>query len=370
MPARVRVDSITVRVEQDAGAGPREISVNVWHERLRSPARLLHTVVPPDLARFGDDQSASNDDSRRSFMNNRAISKLVACASPLATLAFLSVSLGGCGAAEPGDVANSEPAATTSDALTITIGGTNSGLEYYQACTENNTCPNPGKRYVAYGAGGFYTFKSMTIGASFPCTNDFFGTDPNPGVHKACYYANYTHDVDLNQTGVVSDGPRTVAFGANGVFAFKTISGAYSCNTATFGSPISFGTNACYTALPGYRWAATEPNGIVTGLNNEPVAFGTNGRYFYKIVSGSINCNTGAFGDPLPNAINKQCFRLHASKDADENAGLGVPPGIPVYGSGLNGFYLPGPSSNGICSNAGFNGDPDIGQQKHCFLPF
>ncbi|MFC1434032.1 trehalase family glycosidase [Streptacidiphilus sp. N1-3] len=50
---------------------------------------------------------------------------------------------------------------------------------------ENGTCGFSGQRTVAYGADGDYLYRTFAGGAA--CTNTAFGNDPLPGVAKSCY---------------------------------------------------------------------------------------------------------------------------------------------------------------------------------------
>jgi hypothetical protein len=114
--------------------------------------------------------------------------------------------------------------------------------------------------------------------------------------------------------------------------------------------------------------AAANENGTISGLNREPVAYGGNGRYVFKILSGTQGCNNSLFGDPVV-GVSKTCYRLGLHAIADEGGSIPQSADQVLYGSGLNGFYLDGSGSlaGGSCTNAAFGGDPDVSQTKHCF---
>ncbi|WP_035058413.1 carbohydrate-binding protein [Andreprevotia chitinilytica] len=64
------------------------------------------------------------------------------------------------------------------------------GPSGYTFCaTENQTCNFSGTRTVAYGANGTFAYQNFT--SSTACNNTVFG-DPLNGVVKACYYTNVT----------------------------------------------------------------------------------------------------------------------------------------------------------------------------------
>lgn len=61
------------------------------------------------------------------------------------------------------------------------------GPDGYQFCMyEGKTCTFSGQAMVAYGADGIFKYKTFTDGA--PCTDEAFGGDPAPGSDKRCFY--------------------------------------------------------------------------------------------------------------------------------------------------------------------------------------
>lgn len=155
---------------------------------------------------------------------------------------------------------------------------------------------------------------------------------------------------------------------ANGVFNFKTINGNYTCNNATFGDPTPGVVKACYLALPDYNVAAQE-GGTMTGLFKTPIAYGASGRFLYKIVTGSANCNVATFGSDPAFGVLKSCYKLFVPFIADEGQSVNQSQTFTYwYGSGTNGLYLTHAlAGNGICSFTNFGGDPDFGVPKHCY---
>jgi hypothetical protein len=252
-------------------------------------------------------------------------------------------------------------------APTTTIGPAGQSLDYFQCGIESETCFWFGEKYVAYGANGSFIFKSITD--SRPCTNETFGGDPAVGVVKACYFANYRLSAGENHLGRLPSGtPFNVAYGANGVFNFRTLSGDYNCDNTTFGDPIAGVVKACYLPLPDYNFGAVEA-GVLSGLNNTPVAYGANGHFVYQVRSGSMPCTNEEFGtDPAVGTV-KLCYRMDVPFIADEGGSYSVDAQFVavLYGSGLNGSYLRSSAHSGPCTNTAFGGDPDVGVFKHCF---
>lgn len=302
-------------------------------------------------------------------MSHRLNTNLLKHSAPFMAAAVLSTAIGACSGTASEGTDNGEGSVSSTSAALL-IGPSGHSLDYFRACGENETCPSASGRYVAYGANGGFLFKSVLGFGSFSCTNSFFGGDPAPGYTKACYYANFTYRVNENQSSVTTSA-RAIAYGANGVFNIATKTGSYDCNNATFGDPIPGPSKACYEALPDYSFAASE-NGTITGLSQEPVAYGANGMYVYKILNGTQACTNAVFGQDPAVGLTKTCYRLRGSTIADEGGTIPQSVNVILYGSGLNGFYLSGTgySAHGSCTNAAFGGDPDVGQTKHCFYIF
>ncbi|MGW1727657.1 alpha-L-rhamnosidase-related protein [Streptomyces sp. NPDC002306] len=111
---------------------------------------------------------------------------------------------------------------------------------------QNGTCTAAAGQPVTYGTFGAFTTLRAT--GDTPCSDATFG-DPIPGESKACYTATggpvgYATNC-AEETGTCAfSGQRTVAYGARGIFVYRTFTGGTSCTTAAFG-----GTDP----LPGVR---------------------------------------------------------------------------------------------------------------------
>jgi hypothetical protein len=276
--------------------------------------------------------------------------------------------LAACGGAGSSTGGSPETIGSTHDALTI--GTLGKSLSYSLCAVEGATCGAPNS-YVAFGGNGSFVFKKSAPEFGIACTTTVFGANPAPGAN-ACYAAPYEAGPAENAAGT-ANGPREIAFGANGVFNFQTITGAYTCNRTTFGDPLPNVVKACYSALPFYSFGASE-GGTMTGLFNTPVAFGAHGNFVYKIVTGSAPCTRDFFGtDPAPGIV-KTCYEFDDGKVADEGGSMdntgAVAQGF-SYTSGFDGIVNPLFSIDPLgsplpCNNATF-GDPHIGTVKHCY---
>jgi len=270
----------------------------------------------------------------------------------------------GCGATDGAMGADSN--STVKAEQPVLLGSSN--LDYTQCANENGTCLiGTGGRYMAYGANGKFNYKFVNAG-TVNCNYATFG-DPIQGTVKACYYANFANPVAQNAKAYAYN--QYVAYGANGTFNFKRIYGQYTCNDATFGSPIS-GTKQCFTALPGYSYKMDEGQSFNFGTATYAMAFGANGNYYFKNVTGAVTCDRTTFGgDPVPN-VAKACYLIDAWYVADEGGsfnmnGKGYTSCTAYYSSGQHGNMLTKSAFSGTCSSSFFGGDPDWGISKKCF---
>ncbi|MEH3085258.1 MAG: hypothetical protein PGN26_01665 [Xylophilus ampelinus] len=112
-----------------------------------------------------------------------------------------------------------------------------------------------------------------------------------------------------NGTCAVS-GMRTVRYGANGKYVYKTAMGNVACNNATFGDPAmgvvkSCAVDASAAAVQTWSYCAGE-NGSCAVSGTRQVRYGAGGRYAYKTVTGGVSCSNAVFGDPAVGVV-KAC---------------------------------------------------------------
>jgi hypothetical protein len=102
-----------------------------------------------------------------------------------------------------------------------------------------------------------------------------------------------------------------IAYGAYGAFNYTTATGATSCSNATFGDPVANESKACYTRTgspAGYSTTCAAEGGTCTFSGTQTVAYGARGVFLYKTFTGSAACTTAAFGsDPLF-GVAKSCY--------------------------------------------------------------
>jgi alpha-L-rhamnosidase len=128
-------------------------------------------------------------------------------------------------------------------------GGTAVPTGYTSCAAENGTCAFTGAKSVAYGANGIYTYQTLTGGAS--CASTVFG-DPDYGFVKSCYVGAVTTGPSGStycapENGLCSfSGTRTVAYGANGTFTQKQLTGGTPCDNTAFPDPLVGTVKACF----------------------------------------------------------------------------------------------------------------------------
>jgi hypothetical protein len=266
-----------------------------------------------------------------------------------------------CSAAPPQESLSSKAQEITP----VTMGG----MTLFPCSTEGTPCvigAGPAK-HVAFGSGSSFTFldKSGTVN----CDAATFGAPAGSG--RTCYTWPYALlGPEFSSQNVAGN----IAFGANGSFLYKQMSGAFTCDRATFGGDPTPGVfKACYQAVPEFSQAVTEGSNMqVNGPT--PVAFGANGGFTFKVLNGSIPCNLATFGtDPQPGVL-KTCYTFGQPLLVDEGTEwslsgplLASRAGKVFFGSGLNDRFMSTNMMAGGCDNTFFTGDPDFGTFKHCW---
>jgi hypothetical protein len=278
---------------------------------------------------------------------------------------------------------------------------------YYICAKENGTCSFLGATSavdVAFGANGNFVHRRFNADPNSPpaastlcASSAFFNVDPAPGVTpKSCYVSpvsnsipyGYTKCADENSSGLPStsgpqyvcyfNGPATVAFGANGNYVFATLTGPAPCDRGHFNwaDPAPNVQKSCYitTDPPGYASCADE-NGQCNFPGTATVAFGADGDFFYKTLTGGTACSDTVFGDPAY-GVAKKCYLPAGPAGyqycSAENGTCHLAAGGLVY-YGFNGSFAarafaPQPAGLDIpCNNSTF-GDPAFGTVKACFI--
>lgn len=140
-------------------------------------------------------------------------------------------------------------AADQAGAAPVYAATTTSVTTWTKCATENATCSFSGSRQVRYGANGVYVTKTLTGPVS--CSNGTFG-DPVVGATKSCEIASTTSAPALTWTECAKEygtcsvpGTRQVRYGANGQYAYKSVTTSVTCNNSVFGDPAVGASKTC-----------------------------------------------------------------------------------------------------------------------------
>lgn len=290
--------------------------------------------------------------------------------------------LASCTVTDGTEVTPAEQSAVSAQAIqAVDLEGT-SNLGFHECATEGPESYCQAARFgslVAFGANGQYNYK-IAGNSALKCSTDVFG-DPIQNVKKRCYFSVYRQVAVEDSLGWV--GRKTnVAFGANGRFVFANVTGNYTCGLSTFGGsakdPAPYVKKACYAPLIDYVFAADEtvpPTSIALGANPRPVAYGANGKFAYRVLSGTVSCENDTFGDPI-GGVQKACYVFDSGYQyfGAEDETLVFPAAsrcTMTYTSGLGGASIVrqflSSDSPVKCSNEAFGTDPAPQERKYCF---
>jgi alpha-L-rhamnosidase len=154
----------------------------------------------------------------------------------------------------------------------------------------------------AHQSGGYVYLTGVQPG-SYTVT-----ADPGP----AGAPTGYTQCAAENGTCSFS-GTRSVAFGGNGIFTYRTLTGGTACDNAVFGDPAYGVTKACYTGpvttgQAGSTFCAPE-NGVCAFTGTATVAYGAGTSFTDTALTAGTPCDNAVFGDPDYGVV-KACFVL------------------------------------------------------------
>jgi hypothetical protein len=264
---------------------------------------------------------------------------------------------------------DADQAPVESTQLALGPGPTETQMGYNIACNEYEDClVGEGGRYMAFWYGGKAVYKYFPAGV-MKCNRDSFGgSDPWPGQTKACLVSAFGKQVSQNSRSTASN--QFVAYGRDGKFYFKKINGSYTCNDSTFGNPIS-GTKACYTAVPTFTYKVMQGGSFDVGSSTYLAAYGVDGWWITNLVTGNVTCNSDSFngGDPYwPKQ--KACYILDKYRIATEGEYFNLSGSCSKvsYVDSWGSANEVGKSlTSGYCNNSTFGGDPSPGHTKYCF---
>jgi alpha-L-rhamnosidase len=132
----------------------------------------------------------------------------------------------------------------------------------------------------------------------------------NPGPAGAP--TGYTSCAAENGTCSFS-GTESVAYGADGIFTYQTLTGGTACDNAVFGDPDYGIVKSCYTgpvtAGPSGSTYCAPENGLCSFTGTQTVAFGAGSSFIEKTLTGGTPCTDAVFTDPDYGVV-KACFLI------------------------------------------------------------
>lgn len=163
---------------------------------------------------------------------------------------------------------------------------------------------------------GAFTATSGITGASADANYVYLtGVQPgsytvasNPGNYGVP--TGYTKCADENGTCAVT-GTQSIAYGANGIYAYTTASAATACTNAALTDPDYGVVKACYTgpavAGPSGTAYCGPENGLCAFSGTRTVEYGAGSSWTSKTLTGGTQCTNAVFGDPDYGVV-KSCF--------------------------------------------------------------
>ena len=208
--------------------------------------------------------------------------------------------------------------AAGASSLLMSLGGQPSSGGSWQACAkEGEVCRFSGTASVTYGAGKSWKTLRFTNGAN--CSNTAFGGDPAPNQRKTCYTSMPWRPCASEGGMCQFSGAASVTYGAGSQWRTRNFQNGAPCNNSAFGGdPAPNQKKMCYlegsagTTVSNRidsRWArcANEGGNCRVG-GQRSVAYGAQGKWVYRTVSGGITCSNEAFRrDPNP-GVAKACY--------------------------------------------------------------
>ena len=182
---------------------------------------------------------------------------------------------------------------------------------------EGAVCAFTGTTEVRYGADGTYVYQTFTDGTA--CNNEVF-SDPLFGTRKSCAIKIPPAPTEWTFCAAEGDvcaftGTAEVRYGANGVYAYRTLADGTACTNAVFGDPIYGTVKACAIRTPPapteWTFCAAE-GGVCAFTGTAEVRYRANGAYVYQTLLDGTGCTNWVFGDPIYGVV-KSCDLRTAS---------------------------------------------------------
>lgn len=165
-------------------------------------------------------------------------------------------------------------------------------------------------------SGGAFTATSGVSGASADANYVYLtGVQPgtytvasNPGTYPTP--SGYTSCASQNGTCSFT-GTESVAYGANGIYSYTTVTGGTACTDAALGDPNYGVVKSCYVGAvvagpSGTAYCGAE-NALCSFSGTRTVAYGAGSSFTTKSITGGTPCTNAVFPDPDFGVV-KACF--------------------------------------------------------------
>jgi alpha-L-rhamnosidase len=170
---------------------------------------------------------------------------------------------------------------------------------------------------VVWSGGTFTPTTGVTCATRDGDYVDLTGVQPgtytvaaNPG--GTATPTGYTSCASQNGTCSVT-GTKSIAYGANGIYSYRTVTGSTACTDAALGDPDYGFVKSCLvgpvTAGPSGSTFCAPENGLCSFSGTRTVAYGAGSTVTQKSANGGTSCGNTVFGDPDPGVV-KACFLL------------------------------------------------------------
>jgi hypothetical protein len=248
---------------------------------------------------------------------------------------------------------------------------------------EGQFCSFNGFAKVSFGNGNRKVILTKSNGVN--CSVSGFGSDPALGVVKQCQiFINPNLPKGsmecVNENGFCSfSGLRKVEYGANQIFASKTLTNGTSCSNVVFGDPIYGIKKSCHLYPESLWTSCAQEHGDCFTEESTVVRFGTQGRYLFKPVDGdlkatSTECTSATFGQDPALGLEKKCEISPLppkgvwTQCAAEGSSCNFQGGRTVAYGGNGNYVYKFVRGSIECTNAAFGMDPDFMTTKGCYF--
>jgi alpha-L-rhamnosidase len=170
---------------------------------------------------------------------------------------------------------------------------------------------------TAYSGGSFNPVTG--VGGAHADANFVYLTGVQPGTYNVAVNpgpagAPTGYTLCAAESGTCAfTGTQSVAFGANGIFTYRTLTGGTACTGDVFGDPDYGVAKSCYTgpvtAGPSGSTFCAPESGLCAFTGTRTVAYGAGTTFTQKTLTSGTPCTNDVFPDPAFGVV-KSCFLM------------------------------------------------------------